>query len=364
MFWNIRKLEKKLLSQSTSDDIVVADSPDAVSGLQTLNPEQIKKEVSVLSRILINGYCGWPFHSKLLKLSVLLKLNKLFDINAPMSADNFFWTIGEIIKQIPDRHLKIGFTDKYVAHKKRKFINVGENIATGMDYKIEKSGDFAIIAAPAFGVKKEFVINPETFMNEAKQVISNSAAVIIDLLGNPGGNSRPGDRLAQYLYGSDTPSSIRTWCRGTQEGIALSSIHHGDISSNGTDPWTLVDNSEKTYPEFSGIEKPIYILTDSLTGSGAEMFCTKMSNHPFAKRVGDNTKGCEVYGNQSRCILPNTGIIVYVGTDYRELEAGNIELKGYAPNIRVRDGMNALDTARADFYNHNKSLARMQGRAR
>ena len=67
------------------------------------------------------------------------------------------------------------------------------------------------------------------------------------------------------------------------------------------------------------------------------------------KVVGDNTAGCEVYGYKSAALLPYTGIKVNVGNVYRTLEAGNIELKGYAPDIRVADGGDALAVAKAHF---------------
>jgi C-terminal processing protease CtpA/Prc len=127
------------------------------------------------------------------------------------------------------------------------------------------------------------------------------------------------------------------------------------------DPCLWITAKNTLYPEFRGVRKPIYILTDGRVASSGELFLTEMSHHPFAKRVGANTKGCEIYGYISRAVLPYSGIIVKVGNVYRELEAGNIELKGYAPDIRVPDGEDALGAAKADFYSRGKDLSMMRG---
>jgi hypothetical protein len=364
MFWSIRNLEEKLLSQSTCNDIFIADKKRAANASQTLTPEQIKKETSVLSRILINGYCGWPFHSKLLKWSVLLKLNKLFDSAAPLSAKDFFNRIGAILGDIPDNHLCIYLgSEHHRCKKKRKFVNVGENIAKKADYKICKSGPFAIIAVPKLW--DDWVKNPEKFIEKAKAAIEKSQSVIVDLRGNSGGRSWPLNLLARHLYGADTPISLKAYVRGTPEGAVLRQDSIMDLTAKNLrqDP-CLWMAAPKKYPRFAGIANPIYILTDGGTCSSAELFITCMLHHPHMKIVGDNTTGCEIYGWLSETILPNTGIIVNVGNVYHELEAGNIELKGYAPDIRVPDGLDALAAAMADFYNRGSILKPRGGKTK
>jgi C-terminal processing protease CtpA/Prc len=343
MFLSIKKLEEKLLSLSTSDDVVVADRNEKKEYKKILSPDEVKKEISIISRILINGYCGWPFHSKLTKWTVLMKLNKLFNIDNPMTAEDFFTHIGSVLNKIPDNHLEVQLLDKGVGRNKRKSANVGKNIAEEPYYKIKRQNDIAIIAMPR--MDGECIKNPEKFLEQARFAIDGAAAVIIDLRGNGGGNSITSDRLAEYLYGATTWPALRIYGRGTKEWAIMKTFHGENFSlaKLTEDPWINFDYRGKKYPKFSGVKKPIYILTDSGTGSGSEMFLARMSHHPFAKRVGDNSKGCEVYGNQSICRMPYSGIILYAGTSYRELEVGNIELKGYAPDIRVPHGMDALD---------------------
>jgi len=342
----VEELEEKLLSCSTSEDVVVLDDTVKIDGVKELSPEQIRKEVSVFARILVNGYCGWPFHSKPLKQRVLSKLDKLFDADTPMSVDDFFEKLGDSIVKVPDRHIKVKLGDRQIEREK-DFINVGDNVGKGADYKIENSGDFAIIAVtksrPSW----------DRFMEQAKTAIDNAKAVIIDLRGNGGGSSLQTSLLAEYLYGADTPGCTSVYLRGTPEGAILREGNGGfgtndfDLSK---DPFLYWTSKDTPYPEFSGIKNPVYILTDRKVGSAAEMFITQMSRHPYLKIVGTNTAGCEIYGQCSRAVLPNTGIALQVGNKYRELEAGNIELKGYAPHIRVQEGSDALSVAKADFY--------------
>ncbi|MDR1071245.1 MAG: hypothetical protein LBL21_01220 [Rickettsiales bacterium] len=373
MFWSIKNLESKLLSQSTEDDIVVVlDKQDAVESPQTLNPEQIKKEVSVLARILINGYCGWPFHSKLLKWSVLSKLNKMFDANVPMPVTDFFDRIGAILEKIPDNHLNIQSGRKWSNQNKKKIADVGKNIAGKSDYKIETRDGFAIIAVPSLGAKSGWMENPERFIDDAKSAVDNAHAAIIDLRGNSGGNSHPLDLLAEHLYGARTPWCENAYIRGTPEGAVFRGrgVDHFNKSYDmsgvdlSKDPCLWITAENIPYPKFCGVTKPIYILTDGRVASSGELFLTLMSHHPFAKRVGANTRGCEIYGYISRAVLPYSGIIIKVGNVYRELEAGNIEMKGYAPDIRVPDGEDALGAAKSDFYNRGKGLAMRGGRTK
>ena len=373
----IAKLEKKLLAWSNIDDVIVLKRSERVDDLASivnnvlkedqkmLTLAQIKKEISVLARILVNGYGGRPFHAPELKLAILEQLTWFFDTNDSMSVAEFFEKIGWIVRKIPDGHLVLRLGDETIRHRKRKYINVGENIAKDLDYKIEKIDDFATIAVPSVDGSRWRVNSPDKFLELAKSTIKDTKAIIVDLRGNGGGETFPLDWLAKQLYGVRTPACKNAWIRGTSEGTIFrdrgeeglfnknNDINHIDLSK---DPTLWGDTKNNIYPQFSGVEKPIYILTDSRVASSAEIFITRMSHHPFVKIVGDNTMGCAVYWYSSEAILPNTGIIIRIANTYRELEAGNIECKGYIPDIRVVDGEDALNVAKADFLHHEKTV--------
>lgn len=91
--------------------------------------------------------------------------------------------------------------------------------------------------------------------------------------------------------------------------------------------------------------KPIFILTNEHTGSSAEMFLLRMPHHPMVTVIGDNSRGMEVYGNMVHGFLPHSKLYVAVGANYRILEYDNFELHGHKPDIKCKNGTNAMDVA-------------------
>ncbi|MCL2629811.1 MAG: S41 family peptidase [Alphaproteobacteria bacterium] len=359
-FPSISNLEEKLLSLSDVSDVVVAGDGKVASGKKLLNSEEVKKEISIFSRILINGYCGWPFHSWFLKWSVLVKLNKLFKMNRNTSTEDLFENLGEILKKIPDMHIAVRFAGKRIGRPERRHIDVGKNLAGDDNYKIEKLGRLAVVAVRRQSGTLKWTHGTE-FFDAARQAIEDSDGVIIDVRGNGGGRSCPMDMLAKYLNGAVTPSNKRSFVRGTPEGKIIRGKNFGGEGHNNdddlpNDPFVWTDYANKAYPKFQGIEKPVYILTDSISASAPEFFITKMSRHPYMTIVGENTNGCEIYGNVNYTVLPYSRIVFQVGMVHRELEVGNIECKGYAPDIRVPEGEDAFDYAVDDFMKTSKFL--------
>ena len=97
--------------------------------------------------------------------------------------------------------------------------------------------------------------------------------------------------------------------------------------------------------------KPIYILTDSKTGSSAEMFLLRMLHHPMVTVIGDNSRGMEVYGCMAQTYLPISKLIIRTGMHYRILEYNNFELHGYKPDIKCKDGQDAFYVALSKYAN-------------
>lgn len=353
MVEDIAKLEQKLLSNSTVNDICLSENRQQNPDL-LLSAKQIKHDVSVIARTLINGYCGWPFHNKIVKHQILIGLTEVYDTAHNMSAKEFFNLLKPIFAKIPDNHIQAVLMED-VAKTELSHINknVGKNIATRAEQlKFERRKGVAIIAASTlsgFGGKQFEQI--KEFVN----TLNSSNCLIVDLRGNGGGNSGPMDKLADFLYGAKTRSVVKSWIRTTPEAAIIQ-------SSNQNNSWSSLDKSkdpaiwqsyDTQYPKFAsenqGYTKPIYILTDGNTGSSAEMFVLRMTKHPNVKYVGDNTAGMEVYGFMRETVVPNSGVKLRIGNVYRELEQKNFELIGHAPDIACRDGQDALETAISDF---------------
>ena len=342
------------LPEKTSD---IKQNPDA-----QLSAEQVRREVSIIARTLIFGYCGWPFHKEIVKRKVLKGLCDTYDNARDMKVGKFFDQVGAALREIPDSHIRLEMGNKRTWCKhKHKYKNVGKNLAAKDESaRLEKQGNIAVIAIYSLYRKdwmdkygtKEGDIFLEPFKEGCKKILEDAAALIVDLRGNGGGTSNPTNWLANYLYGANAKSCVKSYMRATDEGGILQSIDPNtswSFMDRTKDPAVSEDNTEKPQPEFAsktrGYAKPIYILIDRKVCSSAEMFITRLKHHPYMKLVGDNTAGCEVFGNMRSVYLPHSRMELVVGIVYRELEQENFELNGYAPDIECREGEDAFDMA-------------------
>ena len=76
---SIKEMEDFLLQDSKTTDLVAAGDTKAKSPNTKLTAQQVRHEVSVFARVLINVYSGWPFHDKILKrkiLQILIEIHK------------------------------------------------------------------------------------------------------------------------------------------------------------------------------------------------------------------------------------------------------------------------------------------------
>jgi len=389
--YSLYQMQDMLLADSTPDDLRplmnngrVPQTPD-----RTMTAEQVRREISLAARTLVNGYCGWPFHEDSMKYQVMKILLNIYTKARDMTAGEFFNKLRPALEIIPDGHLSIELNDEKIRSKdKPKYKDVGKNIASRQDtLKLGKHKDIAVIAistlnmrsmAKMFGAEQKFgedwrkEIEDYKNWNELleiwekmfREIIDGSSALIIDLRGNGGGTSTPTDRLADYLYGSETQSLLKSYIRATPEGKILQKSKGWNVDKKEEkDPAIRNDNTNNPQPAFDpgkGYAKPIYILTDIGVGSSAEMFIARLyKKHPHVKLVGDNTGGMEVFGDMSKpIVLPHSKIDISVGQIYRMMEPyGFEELKGFPPDIRCEEGQDAFDIAIQDFNKNEMNKA-------
>lgn len=354
----IKKLEDKLLSDSKSDDINPISgnySPEQHPN-KILSIKQIKHDISVIARIFINGYCGWPFHSTLVKYNILNALSKIYDNTSEISVEHFFDLLKPIISKIPDNHISLRFgPDAARTKMSHKNKNVRKNIASYSEkVKLEIRDDMVIL-----GIRTLLNLSDEHSkkIKNLENILPKSKCLIVDLRGNGGGDSQPVGWLADYLYGAPTRGPLlKTFIRTTIEAKKLQSISQNsgwNTSYQTKDPIIWKDYTNIPHQKFAsknpGYTKPIYILTDGHTGSSAEIFILLMMKHPYVKYIGDNSEGSNVFGEIVHALIPNSNIIFCVGNVYRELEIKNFELQGYTPNIKCDDDQDALNIAVLDY---------------
>ena len=98
------------------------------------------------------------------------------------------------------------------------------------------------------------------------------------------------------------------------------------------------------------IQKPIYILIDSVCGSSCESTVDFFEYNPLVKTVGENTAGYIHFGNNGNVFLKNSGVNLQMAVSYNSyLDGRFIEKKGIVPKIAVPKGSNAMDFAWLDF---------------
>ncbi len=350
----ISELEQKLLADSTLDDIQPHKygTPIIYKTVNDLTQDEVRHDISVIARIFIRVYSGWPFHNEIVKRRILCGLEKLYDNATKISKISFFESLKPIIEKIPDNHIGLNFSKYFVRTSLgRKYKDVGQNIATKDEkLKIEKRGDMLIVGISTLVNWND---TDRKKLHDAKDALDASNGLIIDFRGNGGGDTRPIQKLVGYLYGADPRSLIKSYVRTTPEAKRIYQNPTPEKLNQSVDPTVFQNYNNVPYPKFgsktAGYDKPIYILTDSYTGSSAESCILALMHHPHIRFVGDNTCGVEVFGEARFAMLPNSQMLFKVGCVYRELEIENFELKGLTPDIKVAEGKDALDVAIADF---------------
>ncbi|MBO7042534.1 MAG: hypothetical protein J6W08_01560 [Alphaproteobacteria bacterium] len=349
----IKEMEDFLLQDSMLQDIKCMDrlNPVQANQNQKMTQDQVRREISILSRILIRAYVGWPVHDDIVKRKVLVYLTKLYKNADDMTVGEFADNIRKITLYIPDNHLTIA--NARIKKRNRKCLDVGKNIAGDKTfYATLHKDNIAIIAFSTMSGSKQ---DKELLDDFIKKHLNTSSALIIDLRGNGGGDNINSDNLATYLCGKYIDNAKKTFVRTTPEAKWIQQKYKPKAE------WAKIPESEKmmlfvkgqsfTINKKTAYMKPIYILTDSKTGSSAEMFLLRMLHHPMVTVIGDNSRGMEVYGCMAQTYLPISKLIIRTGMHYRILEYNNFELHGYKPDIKCKDGQDAFYVALSKYAN-------------
>ncbi len=150
----------------------------------------------------------------------------------------------------------------------------------------------------------------------AMTLVSDAAAVIIDLRQNPGGSGRMGQLLSSYFFD------------GSEDQWLISNVNR----SRGTSrqEWTLPYVPGQRMPE-----TPLYLLVGSQTGSAAEGFAYNLQALGRALIVGEPTYGAAHSGS----MVPLTGGFVMflpTGRTVNPITGTNWEWVGVQPDVEVK----------------------------
>lgn len=340
------------------------------------NPERFlaSKDIDVLIHQLKFAYIGEGFLPSNEFDHAIKELTKLKGSNLK-NADDFCSKVGAILDHVSDGHLNVRGDKGYCTKKLELKGKVGENI---MPNETKSAYNIKHISHPKnisiLGIT-HFHSPQDSRWNGIKPAISKSMqsdAIIFDLRGNSGGNSSMIKNISRWLLNNSVKHSkkkvyrmntIESWTayRNNIKTIEERVKRSGNDVSHFKEDYDLINESitkvknknsprllvkEFKKPELGKLnfEGDIYILTDRRCGSSCEHAVELLKFHPKSKTVGDNTAGLIHFGQMASVTLPDSGITINLSTQYFEgFEEGFFELKGYEPDIRVPDGVDALD---------------------
>ena len=151
-------------------------------------------------------------------------------------------------------------------------------------------------------------------LTAAMQFLSETDAMIIDLRMNGGGDPRGVQLFCSYFFG--------------EEPVHLNSIYFRPTDET-TEFWTLKDLPA---PRF--LEKPVYVLVSSRTGSGAEECAYNLQNLKRATIVGEPTWGGANPGGVVR-LNDHFSCFIPVGRAINPITKTNWEGTGVIPDVAV-----------------------------
>lgn len=368
----ILEMEEFLLQDSKTEDLVAAGDTKSKSPDTKLTAEQVRHEVSVFSRVLINIYCGWPFHNEILKRKILKKLIDIYKNAHDITSLELLEKLKPVIQIIPDNHINlrmVGYDMGCRTGLRKKRPDVGANVAGDKKFIVELKENIGVVGIRT--LVEWSTEDKQNFEQQWRSMLPKAEILIIDLRDNRGGGSVPTDILARYILGARYPIARKECIRNNPDANTVKKWKAGtDIDKfnveSTDDPVVFNDNSNILLPKFdsnkAGFNGPIYVLINGKVMSSAEIMCTNMRNYPNVKFVGTNTCGGEVYGyNYAYILLPHTHMNFNVGCVYRELFVEKFELNGYEPDIKCAPGTDAMNVALAEIEKTRRIHGKVRG---
>ncbi len=354
---------------------------------KTLSNQQVQKDIGLLLYALQNGYSGYRFLPKLqidLLESKLKMLPSLHDSIAPLQLCN---SIQDIFDQMSDYHLNVRIND-VVCHKQKpvKKDAVGKNLGSQLWEEKKIPWKISILDShpetPILSIIKFPFQNDPSWkgFSESIKTLLSYKSIVIDLRGNDGGDDSRGYELARLLHGGkivfpktthiqlqtseslilfrnsfqfilnklrDTPENLPK----EREQMFLSEIQKLDakltLAQSNQIPQTMKEHiitDTEGYENGTPYTGKIFVLVDSQCISSCESTFEILRTHPQAKSFGQPTAGKIHFGNVGKLLLPNSGILVQIGTKYYQYDDGSFfEKAGYPVDVSVKDGQSALD---------------------
>jgi hypothetical protein len=353
---------------TTPDDLVVAPEANLTPPPQWLTRAQMLADLDIMDYAVTNAYAGPSLAQGIQSLRDQLPLY--------LAADTFCEKLEQQLLPIRDSHLVADFVGGKRCGGHQAAGHVGANLrAQEGTWGYSEVQGHAVLGIPSFPPSAD-----NSWAGFRERVATLKAAgqpFVIDLRGNSGGDDEPATWLARELYGlSDqepvpTPVEARLSIDRPEAFALMSNVWTLEIqrerragrtvpqddydmrtkilgwmekAKSGQFPPT--DYQEMPQPNLNGhaiFQAPVYILVDNQCASSCELLLEYLEALPHRVLIGEHTHGAVEYGEVGKLILPTSHVVVTLATfatryrDYRTVEG-----KGYAPDIGVRAGADAL----------------------
>ena len=344
--------------------------------LMSLHTQDAQINIAAFARWIYMAHVGWRSFNPEIKNNFKNKITQLY--NHPPEKELSKKLDEILITTLPDRHCSVrpGLTHSEEKNIPNKVIDrdpptsVGKNIAFESEANLHRKkiqilfqkmvghkSSLPIIVAEKDGIGIFGISTSVTTKQDQDEIneiyIKNSQhwkAVIIDMRGNSGGDSRTTDTIAKTIYGNPVPYCKTMQWRNTPEAkyvlISRKNKQYKDLTDRQREhdivdkiyatahQRKMIDMSPSIYPfnPQKGFNKPVYILIDRHTASSGEGILTQLRGHPLMTSIGEYSAGCGQYGNMGSISLPN-GSTLRLGTDYRTYDEGDIEGIGRKPDV-------------------------------
>lgn len=362
--------------------MLLKDAPD-FSAKENLSAENIYEDLALLKYALGSGYGG----KDRLKPELDKAFRDLDSLSGEPAAVNSSKMLCDALAgalfPVPDRHLAVYhlMTKCGTRLLLTKSPGVGNNIAKKKNAVWEinrvavKGREVPVISVTGMPPKDSPAW--EGFLEAVKKELAAAPAAILDLRENGGGDNAMGAKLAAIFYGQSFPGAgITPVPAGTPEACALlyndtksdillrtmqgepvpeylakrlkdDLLNYNNAKSGELPPERKLSESKAVKLDKKKLYgRPLLILQDGNCASSCESIIEMFKAHPRARTVGENTAGMVHFCPTGTLVLPNSRIFVLMGTQYNKYKDGRfIEKKGYAPDVRVEPGADALDAA-------------------
>lgn len=352
---------------------------DPVADLTAL---QIERDLALLDYALDHAYGGRRFVPPKALDEARARLHRIRRGSAAFGSRDLCHEVDLALLLLPDNHLMANAGGSLCSDERRALLaegRVGRNLGAGSDRPWTLvTRAVAGAAVPVLSITRLPPAQDDAwagFEEEVTRLVASSPALVLDIRGNGGGADSMMNRLARQLYGHEAPGTVESrTIRQTPATFALQ-VNQNAVQvvrrrQQGEEPpsWLrdhlrgaeqdyaravrgelpperVVTDEEQRLPDAShGYDRPIYVLVDHGCASSCESIVELLRAHPRVTFVGENTGGFVHFGNLGLLVLPGSRVFVQIPSDYWRLRGGRyVERVGYAPDVRVAPGKDALE---------------------